>query len=305
MALGIYLEVWFSSRNGHFSSLLFSDEIGNSPDVVARVKSRYSNKLLTCILRDPRFIAACLSETGTTDLGTHSLRKYPATFARSSGGCTADEIEIRGRWKRDNSRTVSHYIMVEQAYIDAKVAASLCVGGPVKYKMVEGGGLSSDWLLTHVVPGIAAFYTKGGNTIASVLALPVLWACYDHYYSTKLPEWLIVRIKGEYEKIRTLPENTNPVQKIHLTIFHTNGNLCVDEMVTEFDGVTLDNGNTNNNNNNATRSDARGGNMLNAILIQQQQLQGQMNMLSEQLNSSLGGVRGDIERKIDVVNKNI
>ena len=65
-------------------------------------------------------------------LGTHSLRKFSATWARSNG-CSVDDVDVRGRWKRNGRRVVDRYISLEQEYIDAKVESKLCIGGPIKY----------------------------------------------------------------------------------------------------------------------------------------------------------------------------
>jgi hypothetical protein len=317
LALAVYLEIWFTDKNGNYSTLLFSDEKGNSNETVSRLKSRYSNRLLTCILRDPEFVSTSISSTGTGNLGTHSLRKYPATYARAVG-CTLDQIDVRGRWKRNSGRVVDRYVDVEQQYIDAKVAAALCVHGAVKYKFVPGSGLSYDWLHKYVVPGIAKFYgSDNNNTIASVLALPLLWACFDEYYSTKLPEWLIVKINNEYNKIKKIPEK-NPIMKVPLTVFEVNGLLCIEELITDYGGKQFgkekeeDDDNderkpaaTTTTNTAGQTSVSEGRNMMNAILIQQQQLQTQLNAISEQVNNSIGAVRCDIEKKMQVVNRNL
>ena len=42
------------------------------------------------------------------NLGTHSLRKLPATFAQRNG-CGRDDIDVRGRWKRSQIQ-VDNYI---------------------------------------------------------------------------------------------------------------------------------------------------------------------------------------------------
>ena len=34
-------------------------------------------------------------------------------------------------------------------FADAKVAASLCVGGPIKYAPVEDSGITEDWLASQ------------------------------------------------------------------------------------------------------------------------------------------------------------
>ncbi len=61
-------------------------------------------------------------------LGSHSIRKYAATFAQRCG-VTKDEKDIRGRWK-GAGRVSNVYDDVELPYLDPKVAEKLCGGGP-------------------------------------------------------------------------------------------------------------------------------------------------------------------------------
>ena len=92
-------------------------------------------------------------------------------------------MEIRGRWKGGcNGRVVNLYINVKQLPTDGKVAAILCVGQPVKYKLKEGTALTRDWLFVNVVPGIREhFADDAANKIADVLALP----CCGHAWIPK------------------------------------------------------------------------------------------------------------------------
>ena len=49
---------------------------------------------------------------------------------------------------------VDTYTALFIPYEDAKVAADLCKGGPVKYALKGVSGLSDDWLLENSVPNI-------------------------------------------------------------------------------------------------------------------------------------------------------
>ena len=71
-------------------------------------------------------------------------------------------------------------------YPDAKVAAALCIGGPCKYTLKEGSGVTEHWLGELVVPNIlqsARFHRQ----VALVLALPILWACFDDEMEAYMP----------------------------------------------------------------------------------------------------------------------
>ena len=84
-----------------------------------------------------------------------SLRKFPATWA-AEHGISQNDIEVRGRWKGGrNGRIVNKHINVEQLPTDGRVAAVLCVGGPVKHKLKPGSNVTHQFLVDVVVPGIA------------------------------------------------------------------------------------------------------------------------------------------------------
>ena len=64
-------------------------------------------------------------------IGTHFIRKLPATYARRNG-CSKDDVDARGRWK-SNNRIVDTYIDCLIPFPDAKVASILYIAGPIKY----------------------------------------------------------------------------------------------------------------------------------------------------------------------------
>ena len=98
LALGVYLETWLITGNGKECHLLFSDDVGEE-DVrgdVVRLKNRYMSALTRSVFSNPLFISVCRDARESSHLGSHSIRKYPATFARQNG-CSVDEIDCRGR----------------------------------------------------------------------------------------------------------------------------------------------------------------------------------------------------------------
>jgi len=45
------------------------------------------------------------------------------------------------------------YDDIELPYPDAKIAALLCVGGPIKYQLRENSGITNEWILnSYVIP---------------------------------------------------------------------------------------------------------------------------------------------------------
>jgi hypothetical protein len=172
LGLGGYLESRFESNwgNAHY---LFGER--NDNDEPMRSNSNYSNALKAQWKKDAFKEIASQVRGG---IGTRSIRKFAATWA-SEHGCSSQDVETCGRWKGGRSgRVVNLYINVKQLPTDGKVAGVLCVGQPVKYKLKAGSGVTRDWLLTYVVPGIRDHYdTDSNHRIADVLALPLLCAC--------------------------------------------------------------------------------------------------------------------------------
>ena len=75
-----------------------------------------------------------LQSLSNGNVGTHSMRKGPATYCARLGQAK-DDIESRGRW-RSGKRQVDTYMDIQRPYPDARIAACLCgPSGPVKYKV--------------------------------------------------------------------------------------------------------------------------------------------------------------------------
>jgi len=104
------------------------------------------------------------------------------THARQSG-CMADEAKIRGQWKH-STKIVDTYTDPHIPATDAKVAAVLCHGGPCKYILKRGSGISEDWILEYAVPKIALRFPCA---VALVLGKALIWAVFDVSSITYLP----------------------------------------------------------------------------------------------------------------------
>jgi hypothetical protein len=138
-------------------------------------------------------------------------------------------VNGRGRWKKTR-RVVDRYLDVEQEFVDAKVQAALCVGGPIKYKLVEGSGVCSAWYDQYVVPGIKEYFGVD-NTISDVLALPLLYASMEIDLVHTVPLTIVSRIRQAYEEIRVLAVDVNPVEKVRLDVHRVQDRLMIDEMI--------------------------------------------------------------------------
>ena len=127
---GVCLEEFLRRNPG--AKYLFTEDLDDgAPE---RLKTNHRNNMDRHVFKNDEFMSMALESDEHQGLGTHSFRKGAADEARKAGA-QADEIEIRGRWKPQGKRVVFRYIDVTQVHIDAKVAALLCPGGPIKYKL--------------------------------------------------------------------------------------------------------------------------------------------------------------------------
>ena len=174
-------------------------------------------------------------------LGTHSIRKFPSTYARRNG-CSRDDVDVRGRWKR-MKRMVDTYIDVELPYPDAKVAAVLAIGGPVRYELREGCRLTDQWVLENVGEEIKKIFP---DMVAILLGKALLWAIYDDSMSKILNENKVARVKENVARLtsRVLNVGVNPVEKVALLISGDNDAL----VITELNNDNEQNGAYDNNN---------------------------------------------------------
>ena len=147
------------------------------------------------------------------ELGSHSTRKFAATFARRNG-CSKDDVDARGRWK-GNKRIVDSYIDSTIPYPDAKVAASLCVGGAIKYVLRGESRISDDWLVQNVSSNIGRLFPQ---PMAVVLGNALLWGICDDEFHHFIDAALVDRVRTAVRALNNCysNDNLNPVKKYHL-----------------------------------------------------------------------------------------
>ena len=161
------------------------------------------------------------------ELGSHSTRKFAATFARRNG-CSRDDVDARGRWK-GTRRVVDMYIDSTIPYPDAKVAASLCVGGAIKYELRSDSRISDDWLLEHVSRNILRVFPR---QMALVLGKALLWGICDEQVSQYIDAAMVERVRADVNSLNNCyaNNNLNPVKKIPLVIGGEEGALIINEL---------------------------------------------------------------------------
>jgi hypothetical protein len=222
LGLAVFLEVFIESGGGELTPYVFGfnpDE--RVPEGGVKAKETVQNILAGEIYNRDDF------NTTKGPLGTHSVRKLASTHARKNG-CSKDEKDIRGRWKK-GMRVSDVYDDIELPFPDAKVAGKLCIGGPCKYVIKEGSGVTDNFLLQHVVPNIC---TRLPADVAKVLAKPLLWMLFSSQ-KTYLPQAMRDRVSSAYNNIRLLPAAENPVKKILLVVTGNEGEVYLDEVGTE------------------------------------------------------------------------
>ncbi|KAI2507360.1 hypothetical protein MHU86_7080 [Fragilaria crotonensis] len=226
LSLGIFLEVWCEVGDGLASPYLFGRS--DDPD---RNKAFIANKLKHHIWDATNDAGNSLLEASNL-LGTHSLRKFSTSYAMRNG-CPKDYVAARGRWRK--RQVVDRYIDVELPYPDAKVAAVLAVGGPMKYVVKNGSGILDNWLLSHVVPHLSRSVTLS-QQVALVLAPPVLWAAFEDSMESYMPVNLRNRIQTAYNALENrLPVGQNPVQRIPIIVTGHDDQVFITEVFPDED----------------------------------------------------------------------
>lgn len=286
LSLSMYLEVWFGdSVVNHHKEFLFADDDASDPRAIDRIKAKYSATLRKYFVEFVRLSKEC---------GTHSIRKFAASWARALG-CLLDEIEGRGRWRTSNRRVVNRYVNIDQQYLDAKVAAILCVGGAIKYALVEDSGVTIPWLKENVVPGLYDYF--GDEKIVDVLALPLLWVCMNPDMINIAPLTIATRIKEAYEKIRVLDLNVNPVKRVFIAIDRFQDTISITEAEGPANGSGRSGGGvggTNNNNNDN-----------NMVLLIIQQFRAAVTAQFDSLQQQQNNFRSDTLEKFSMLVKNL
>ena len=223
--VGLYLEEMYPTElnaDGELNCFAISSSPSSSKARVSRIlKEIFDSEEFKALFGNHH-----LSTGLDAWLASHSLQKLVATHARRNG-CSRDEIDLRGRWKK-SKRTVDAYLDTTIPYPDAKVAASISIGGPIKYELVGNSGLDDNWICQNVTPTI--FKLHHCKKVAVVFGKAILWACFDPSQKDHVPKLIRERVISQYESIRLLDPNTNPIQKVSLVIAGHEGQLFIVEL---------------------------------------------------------------------------
>ena len=108
-------------------------------------------------------------------------------------------------------RIVDTYIDCVISYPDAKVAATLSIGGPVKCTTKTGYNITDEVILNHVCRHITSLLPR---QISLVLGRALLWAIYDEETSQQIEDW----IKNRAKSTPNIMDSGNPIAKIPLFV---------------------------------------------------------------------------------------
>ena len=228
--LGAWLETVYTVAPDMESDFYF-DMVGAKCPI--RIKETVMDQLRETLASQD--MAAAGTAIGNT--GTHSLRKYGTTFARASG-CCKDDVDMRARWK-SNKKQQDGYADVTIPYVDGKVAATLCRGGPIAYLHKDGSGITDEWIRNHVVPNMVGAGVP--VAVCTLLGRALMWKVFEKSVGDKadqhcIPPQLMARIMGAYRDLGdrcSLEAQQNPIARLPLGVTGVDAQLIVDVIMTD------------------------------------------------------------------------
>jgi hypothetical protein len=226
LGLALFLEKWIGDGQGSVSQWLFADGISDDSSLLedqdkeaVRCKAKYSACFIRCIQSD----AFTMSAKG--NLGTHSVKKYATTMCRR-GGATKDDCDYRARWK--TRRMQDRYTDTQLDWPDVNAASKLCVGGICVYKVKDGSGITDEWLAKEVAPAISESF---GEAVGTILAKPLLWACFDDSMVEQVPPTIRHSVRAKFIRLETdIPDGVNPIDKVEVLASECGGTVSLDEV---------------------------------------------------------------------------
>ena len=180
--------------------------------------------------------------------------------------------------------------------------------------MKNGCGVSALFIHEHVCPKMSEFFGDGeGSRVAEILGTPaLLWACFNPQMQARVPSFIVDRVKAEYGVIRpeAFRDDVNPVEKLRLSVFRVGEESVV---IDELPPVGGDDEAGAGGGGGYHHDAPPGGGLQAAGQIQlsnhmSAQLHGinmRLTRVEEQVSSSAGDLKIDLQRQLSTVNKNI
>jgi hypothetical protein len=140
--LGMWLELHFELNPDDGNEFVFGAEGKSDPNSIKNSAAYH----LRALMKSENFTVDFADEIDDErETGSHSTRKFGVNLGRG-GGKSRDDVDHRGRWK-GHDRQQDQYADTTIPFVDASVAAVLCVGGAIAYFVREESGVSSEWIL--------------------------------------------------------------------------------------------------------------------------------------------------------------
>ena len=239
LSLSFFLEKWIRDGDGRTSQWLFSDGTVDATAQAnvqeaesARQKSKFG-AMIHSIVASEEFV---MEQGGV--LGTHSIRKFATTKAKSCG-VGSHNVDYRARWKKTNKGQSDTYTDTQLLWPDVLVASKLCDGGVCIYKTKDGSGVTDEWLAREVCPACTGMF---GAAVGAILAKSLLWACYDPAMMDLVPPDIRQDVCRKFIQVdSTLDNGENPIERVEVVVSQHNGTVCFDEISNEDreDGVAI------------------------------------------------------------------
>jgi hypothetical protein len=283
------------------------------------ISKTYRNRLQSVVFKNAEF-KAIYKGNDKRNLGLHSKRKMASTQAKRRGS-PAESVGHRGRWvatKKGTNRIVSSvYIDPEDVYADASVAANLCLGGSIKYKVHEAvaSHITTDWLGDNVVPYIAQPY-EDDLKMVHTLGLALLFVTLDTEANENLgidTQWA-KQVRDAYTALPVTNKPEQPISRVPLHIYRVGEETFIEEVWQQEDGrqqprqeVAAARGSTADS---LAQIPASGGStatqqVLQTLLIQSQQILRQVQELEQRQEVRDQANRSWLEEKLRKINNNI
>ncbi len=245
---------------------------------------------LKVMFKGEQFKCAEEEEAALILFGSHSVRKYAATYAWRCGA-TKDEKDIRGRWK-GQGRVLDIYDDVELSYPDEKVAEKLCGGGPCFYLCNPTLDVAMMILLvlSHVVLNIKKQLPESA---CIVLGNALLWLICSPVVDKYIPKDLKRKVLSEWEHVRgnNVDAELNPIEEMAVVVLGNHGAVYID-MLCNLEEENAGGGGVVPGMNVSVRNLLLG--VPSALLAMQQE--------NLELKTSLSAVKVYLERGFEVVN---
>ncbi len=122
------------------------------------------------------------------------------------------------------------------SHVDAKVAAAMCKGGIIAYKIDPLSGVSDNWILDYVVPNMVGLGIP--SEVCIVFGRAVLFRVFDRTGEDAVPTPMresIMQAYHELESHNILEDGCNPIKRRPLIMMGYDTEVIIDMMEADDD----------------------------------------------------------------------